>query len=124
MHVEIKVSELRRKLSNLTWLLRPLVPEPWEQVEEEVSYLTWLLRPLVPEPREQVEEVGVELGHLPGIQHSVLVTVEEVKQLHPLLKHTQWIVPQIFKLLPLLHILFDLVIRFITNRKYAFFCIF
>ena len=36
----------------------------------------------------------------------------------------QWIVPQIFKLLPKRHIFFDLVIRFITNRKYAFFCIF
>jgi len=35
-----------------------------------------------------------------------------------------WIVPQIFKLLPLRHIFFDLVIRFITNRKYAFFSIF
>jgi len=32
----------------------------------------------------------------------------------------QWIVPQMFKR----HIFFDLVIRFITNRKYAFFCIF
>ena len=29
-----------------------------------------------------------------------------------------------FKLLPKRHIFFDLVIRFITNRKYAFFCIF
>jgi len=36
----------------------------------------------------------------------------------------QWTVPQIFKLLPMRHIFFDLVIRFITNRKYAFFCIF
>ena len=36
----------------------------------------------------------------------------------------QWIVPQIFKLLPKRHIFFDLVIRFMTNRKYAFFCIF
>ena len=36
----------------------------------------------------------------------------------------QWIVPQLFKLLPMRHICFDLVIRFITNRKYAFFCIF
>jgi len=36
----------------------------------------------------------------------------------------QRIVPQIFKLLPMRHICFDLVIRFITNRKYAFFCIF
>ena len=36
----------------------------------------------------------------------------------------QWIVPQIFKLLPKRHIFFDLVIRFITNRKYTFFCIF
>ena len=36
----------------------------------------------------------------------------------------QWIVPQIVKLLPKRHIFFDLVIRFITNRKYAFFCIF
>jgi len=36
----------------------------------------------------------------------------------------QWIVPQFFKLLPKRHIFFDLVIRFITNRKYAFFCIF
>jgi len=36
---------------------------------------------------------------------------------------TQWIVPQIFKLPPK-HIFFDLLIRFITNRKYAFFCIF
>jgi len=36
----------------------------------------------------------------------------------------QWIVPQIFKLLPNRHIFFDLVIRFITNRKYAFFCVF
>ena len=33
----------------------------------------------------------------------------------------QWIVPQIFKLLPKRHIFFDLVIRFITNCKYAFF---
>jgi len=31
---------------------------------------------------------------------------------------------QIFKLPPKRHIFFDLVIRFITNRKYAFFCIF
>ena len=38
--------------------------------------------------------------------------------------HFQWIVPHIFKLLPKRHIFFDLVIRFITNRKYAFFCIF
>jgi len=37
---------------------------------------------------------------------------------------TEWIVPQFFKLLPMRHIFFDLVIRFITNRKYAFFCIF
>jgi len=29
-----------------------------------------------------------------------------------------------FKLLPKRHIFYDLVIRFITNRKYAFFCIF
>jgi len=36
----------------------------------------------------------------------------------------KWIVPQIFKLLPKWHIFFDLVIRFITNRKYAFLCIF
>jgi len=36
----------------------------------------------------------------------------------------EWIVPQFFKLLPMRHIFFDLVIRFITNRKYAFFCIF
>jgi len=35
-----------------------------------------------------------------------------------------WIVPQMFKLLPKRHIFFDLVIRFIRNRKYAFFCIF
>jgi len=35
-----------------------------------------------------------------------------------------WIVPQIFKLLPKRHIFFDLVIRFITDRKCAFFCIF
>ena len=44
------------------------------------------------------------------------------------LKYTQdslkLIVPQFFKLLPKRHIFFDLVIRFITNRKYAFFCIF
>ena len=33
----------------------------------------------------------------------------------------QWIVTQNFKLLPKRHIFFDLVIRFITNRKYAFF---
>jgi len=37
---------------------------------------------------------------------------------------TIWIVPQSFKLLPIRHIFFDLVIRLITNRKYAFFCIF
>jgi len=37
---------------------------------------------------------------------------------------SQWIVPQRFKLLPKRHIFFYLVIRFITNRKYAFFCIF
>ena len=36
----------------------------------------------------------------------------------------QWIVPQIFKLFPMRHIFFDLVIMFTTNRKYAFFCIF
>ena len=36
----------------------------------------------------------------------------------------QWLVPQMFKPLPKRHIFFDLVIRFITNRKYAFFCIF
>jgi len=36
----------------------------------------------------------------------------------------QWIVPQIFKLLSKRYIFFDLVIRLITNRKYAFFCIF
>ena len=36
----------------------------------------------------------------------------------------QWIVSQFIKLLPKRHIVFDLVIRFITNRKYAFFCIF
>ena len=34
--------------------------------------------------------------------------------------HTVWIVPQTFKLLPKRHIFFDLVIRFIINRKYAF----
>ena len=28
----------------------------------------------------------------------------------------QWIVPQLFKLLPMRYIFFDLVIRFITNR--------
>ena len=37
---------------------------------------------------------------------------------------SKWIVPHILKLLPKRHIFFDLVIRFITNRKYAFFCIF
>jgi len=31
---------------------------------------------------------------------------------------------KIFKLLPMRYIFFDLVIRFTTNRKYAFFCIF
>jgi len=36
----------------------------------------------------------------------------------------QLIVPQIFKLLPKPHIFFDLEIMFITNRKYASFCIF
>ena len=38
----------------------------------------------------------------------------------------QWIVLQMFKLLPKRRIFFDLVIRLITNRKYmyAFFCIF
>ena len=38
--------------------------------------------------------------------------------------YPEWIVPQFFKLLPMRHIFFDLVIRFITNRKYAFFCMF
>ena len=37
---------------------------------------------------------------------------------------SQWIVPQIFKLLPKWHIFSDLVIMLITNRKYAFICIF
>jgi len=36
----------------------------------------------------------------------------------------QLTVPQIFKLLPKRHIFFDIVIEFITNWKYAFFCIF
>ena len=36
---------------------------------------------------------------------------------------SEWIVPQMFKLLPKRRIFFDLVIRFITNRKYALFCI-
>ena len=36
----------------------------------------------------------------------------------------QCIVSQISKLLPMQQIFFDLVIRFITNRKYAFFCIY
>jgi len=35
-----------------------------------------------------------------------------------------WIVPQFFKLLLMRHICFDLVIRFIKNKKYAFFYIF
>ena len=35
----------------------------------------------------------------------------------------KWIVPQFFKLLTKRHISFDLVIRFITNTKYAFFFI-
>jgi len=37
---------------------------------------------------------------------------------------TEWIAPQMFKLLPKRHIFFELVIRFNTNRKHAFFCIF
>ena len=36
---------------------------------------------------------------------------------------TKCIVPQILKLLPMRLIFFDLVIRLITNKKYAFFCI-
>ena len=36
----------------------------------------------------------------------------------------QWIVTQLFKLLPMRHIFFDIVLRLITNRKYAFLCIF
>ena len=35
-----------------------------------------------------------------------------------------YLIMQFFKLLPKRHIFFDLVIRFIRNRKYAFFCIF
>ena len=48
--------------------------------------------------------------------YPVLVSIEEFQK-------GQWIVPQLFKLLPKRHIFFDLVIRFITNRKCAFFCI-
>ena len=32
----------------------------------------------------------------------------------------QRVAPHIFKLLPMRHIFFDLVIRFITNRKYMY----
>jgi len=52
---------------------------------------------------------------------SALQTKVEVKHLlHNacLVAYTQWIVPQNFKLLPMRHIFFDLVISFITNRKY------
>jgi len=44
--------------------------------------------------------------------------------LNPASVSREWIVPQMFKLLLMRHICFDLVIRFITNRKYAFFCFF
>jgi len=53
--------------------------------------------------------------------HFIVLTAVRVNSLDMLVK---WIVPQFFKLLPKRHIFFDLVIRFITNRKYAFFCIF
>jgi len=50
--------------------------------------------------------------------------VDGIPHQDELMVNGQWIVPHIFKLLPKRHIFFDLVIRFITNRMYAFFCIF
>ena len=70
-----------------------------------------------------VHEVARRVG-LAEEQHRKQILLQSQPETQvTLVEYLKWIVPQFFKLLPKPHIFFDLVIRFITNRKYAFFCI-
>ena len=87
----------------------------WKKSEHVSS--TWIVNwPMVSPPS------------CPGLRDLCIACLNTYYNMKTIVLHynitDQWIVPQIFKLLPERHIFFDLVIRFITNRKYAFFCIF
>ena len=66
----------------------------------------------------------IEQNYLPSSKYVPFLYPLSLTYTLQMIFQRQWIIPQIFKLLPKRHIFFNLVKGFIKNRKYAFFCIF